>query len=181
MFTFGRVISATDYEVVAAQAPGVTRVAARWTFDGAGQRTLVTVYVGGAPAAAEAASVALAGVADPNRLVSVVGANPIELGLSCTLVVAADRQAALVVAAATGGDLRPGGRPVQPGPHGDRAAAVPQRGRRRADGARRHRGPRPGGDVGRQQVLDDVFDPGDGSFFDLPPGNVTIEAANAGA
>ena len=46
MFTFGRAISATDYEAVASQAPGVTRAAAYWTFDEAEQRTLVTVYVG---------------------------------------------------------------------------------------------------------------------------------------
>ena len=46
MLTFGRAISATDYEVVASQAPGVSRAAAYWTFDGAEQRTLVTVYVG---------------------------------------------------------------------------------------------------------------------------------------
>ena len=51
--TFGRAISATDYEQIAAQAPGVNRAAASWTFDQAEQRTLVTVYVGGDPAAVE--------------------------------------------------------------------------------------------------------------------------------
>ena len=89
VFTFGRAISATDYEVVAAQAPGVNRVAASWTFDGTAQRTVVTIYVGDDPAAAAAAAAALAGAEDPNRPVSVIAANPIELGLSCTLVVAA--------------------------------------------------------------------------------------------
>jgi hypothetical protein len=180
VFTFGRVISATDYEVVAAQAPGVTRVAARWTFDGAGQRTLVTVYVGGAPAAAGAASVALAGVADPNRLVSVVGANPIELGLSCTLVVAADRQTATVIAAATTAICDPAAGLFSPGRMG-----IGQRLYRSAVAAALM-GP---GVIAVHdlavtwagRVLDDVFDPGDGSFFDLPPGKVTIEAANADA
>ena len=143
--TFGRAISATDYEVAAAQAPGVNRVAASWTFDGTAQRTLVTVYVGDDPAAAAAAAAALAGAEDPNRPVSVIAANPIELGLSCTLVVAAGRQVPAVVAAATAAVCDPATRPVQPRQHGHRATALPQRRRRRAHGARRRRRPRPGG------------------------------------
>ena len=59
--TFGRAISATDYERIAAQAPGVSRAAAYWTFDKAEQRTLVTVYVGDGDAAVAAAEAALAG------------------------------------------------------------------------------------------------------------------------
>ena len=83
VFTFGRAISAVDYEVVASQAPGVSRVAAYWTFDGTAQRTLVTVYVGDDQAAAAAASAALAAADDPNRPVSVRRATPVELGLAC--------------------------------------------------------------------------------------------------
>ena len=56
VFTFGRAISATDYEQVAAQAPGVSRATAYWTFDAAEQRTLVTVYVDDDQAAVAAAS-----------------------------------------------------------------------------------------------------------------------------
>ena len=33
VFSFGRAISAADYEVIASQAPGVTRAKAYWTFD----------------------------------------------------------------------------------------------------------------------------------------------------
>ena len=101
VFTFGRAISALDYEVVAAQAPGVARVAASWTFDGTQQRPLVTVYVGDDQAAAAAAAAALAGADDPNRPVSVLAATAVTLRLSCTLVVAADRQAATVTTAVT--------------------------------------------------------------------------------
>ena len=31
-----------------------------------------------------------------------------------------------------------------------------------------------------QRVLGEVFDPGETSYFDLPPGNVTIGGVNAG-
>jgi hypothetical protein len=101
IFTFGRAISAVDYEVVAGQAPGVSRVAAYWTFDGAEQRTTVTVYVGGDADAVTAAGAALAGSDDPNRPVTVLGAAPIGLSLSATLIVAADYQVPAVVSAAT--------------------------------------------------------------------------------
>jgi hypothetical protein len=98
VFTFGRAISAVDYEVIAGQAPGVSRVAAYWTFDGAEQRTMVTIYVGGDAAAASAA---LAGSDDPNRPVTVLSATPIALSLSATVVVDADYQVPAVVSAAT--------------------------------------------------------------------------------
>ena len=101
VFTFGRAVSAVDYEVVASHAPGVSRVAAHWTFDGTEQRTLVTVYVGDDQAAVAAASAALAVAGDPNRPVSVRLATKVELGLAATLVVAADREVPAVVAAAT--------------------------------------------------------------------------------
>ena len=65
--TFGRAISVTDYEVIAAQTPGVSRTAASWTFDRAGQRTLVTISVDGGQAAAAAVSAALSGAGDRNR------------------------------------------------------------------------------------------------------------------
>jgi uncharacterized phage protein gp47/JayE len=100
VFTFGRAISAVDYEVVAAQAPGVARVSAVWRFDGTQQRTLVTVFVGDDANAVAAATAALAGADDPNRPVSVQQATPIELELSCTLVVAANREVDPVRAAA---------------------------------------------------------------------------------
>ena len=93
------------------QAPGVNRAVASWTFDQAGQRTLVTVYVGSDPAAVEAASTALADVEDPNRRVVVTAAQAIELSLSARLAAAAGQSASAVLTAAKVAR----GRPVQPG------------------------------------------------------------------
>jgi hypothetical protein len=92
VFTFGRAISGVDYEIVAGQAPGVSRVSAVWGFDEATQRTAVTVYVGDDEGALTSAEAALAGAEDPNRPVSVLLATARPLALSCTLLVAADRQ-----------------------------------------------------------------------------------------
>ncbi|MGZ4649420.1 MAG: baseplate J/gp47 family protein, partial [Kineosporiaceae bacterium] len=179
VFTFGRAISATDYEAVASQAPGVSRVAAYWTFDGARQRALVTVYVGDGQAAAGAASAALAGAGDPDRPVSVAGANPIELGLSCTLVVAAGKQVPAVVTAATAAVSDPAGGLFSPGRMG-----IGQRLYRSAvDAALGVPGVVAVHDLEvtwAERVLDDVFDPGEGSFFGLPPDNVTIVGVNTG-
>ncbi len=101
VFTFGRAVSADDYEVIASQAAGVTRAKAYWTFDADEQRTLVKIYVNNDAGGVLTASQALAGSDDPNRPVSVVAAQPISLSLSCTLVVAADQVLDDVVAAAT--------------------------------------------------------------------------------
>ncbi len=187
VFTFGRAISAIDYQVVASQAPGVNRAAASWTFDSTAQRTLVTVYVGDDQAAVAAASAALAGAEDPNRPVWVVAANPIELSLSCTLVVAADRQVPAVVAAATAAISDPAGGLFSPG-----RMRIGQRLYRSAVAAALTV---PGvvavhnltvtWPVGGQPdvvlLLEDAFDPGEGSFLELAPGNVTIVGVNAGA
>ena len=187
VFTFGRAISATDYQIVAAHAPGVNRAAASWTFDGTAQRTLVTVFVGDDQAAAAAASAALAGAEDPNRPVQVVAANPIELGLSCTLVVAADRQVPVVVSAAIAAISDPAAGLFSPGRMG-----IGQRLYRSAVAAALTV---PGvvavhnltvtwpvsGQPGVVLLLGDVFDPGEGSFFELAPGSVAIVGVNAGA
>jgi len=100
VLTFGRAISADDYETVAALAPGVARARAYWTWDSTTQRALVKVYVGDDEGAASSASGALEGAEDPNRPVAVEQATPIELVLRCTLLVAVDRVPASVQAAA---------------------------------------------------------------------------------
>ena len=77
VLTFGRAVSVFDYEAIAAQAPGVTRVRATWSWDDVRQRTAVTIYVGDdAGAVASARSVVLA-AGDPNRPVTVCVATPI--------------------------------------------------------------------------------------------------------
>jgi hypothetical protein len=193
IFTFDRAISATDYKVVASRAPGVARAAAYWTFDRTEQRTLVTIYVGDGQAAAAAASAALAGSEDPNRPVFVRVATPVTLGLSCTLVVAADRQVPAVVGAATAALCDPAGGLFSPTRMGigqrlyrsavDAALMVPgavavhdltvswfpEQATGRSSMA-----------LSRPLVLDEFSDPGVGWFFDLPSGNVSIVGVSAG-
>ena len=79
VLTFGRAISVDDYEVIAAQAPGVARARAYWSWDAGLQRALPTVYVGDDGAALQAARDALAGSDDPNRSLAVKAATPVDL------------------------------------------------------------------------------------------------------
>lgn len=84
VLTFDRAVSGDDYETIAAQAPGVARARAYWTWDAAEQRSLVVVYVGDDASAVTAANTALRNAADPNRpvLVKRAIAIPIRLNLS---------------------------------------------------------------------------------------------------
>jgi hypothetical protein len=100
VLSFGRAISADDYETIAAGTPGVSRARAYWTWDEQAQRTLVKVYVGDDAAASSLATAALAGAADPNRPVVAKPAVAIELTMSCALVIAVGRVAPDVLAAA---------------------------------------------------------------------------------
>jgi Baseplate J-like protein len=171
--TLGRAISATDYEQIAAQAPGVNQAAASWTFDRTQQRTLVTVYVSGGPAAVTAAITALAGTEDPNRPVVVTAANPIELSLSCELVVADGQQVDAVLdaaQAAVGGLFGPSGMGLGQRLYRtaiDAALLVPG-----VTAVRRLEVTGPG------QALGEVLDPGPGAYFDLPPDQADITAVN---
>jgi Baseplate J-like protein len=95
VFTFGRAVSALDYQVIAAQSAGVSQAQGIWSFDNKTQRTTVTIYVAGtdsspasSAAAQTAAQAALAGSEDPNRPVTVLAASPILLQISATLIVA---------------------------------------------------------------------------------------------
>ena len=101
VLTFGRAISADDYEAVAAVAPGVARARAYSTWNAAQQRTSVILYVGDDANAQSAAQAALAGAEDPNRPVTVQLATTIALAVTGTLVVAANRNPEPVLAAAT--------------------------------------------------------------------------------
>jgi hypothetical protein len=92
VLTFGRAVSADDYEVIAAQTPGVTRAKAYWVWDGTQQRTLVSLYVGDDANAVIAAKLALAKAADPNRPVKVSQARTLRARVTFTALVAADRQ-----------------------------------------------------------------------------------------
>lgn len=87
VLTFGRAVSADDYEVIAAQAPGVTRARSYWAWDDDQQRMLVKVYVGDDANAVSRAETALAGASDPNRPLRVLPAQPVPVTMSLTLVV----------------------------------------------------------------------------------------------
>ena len=147
-FTFGRAISATDYEIVASRAPGVARAAAVWTFDRAAQRTLVTVYVGDDQAAVgrgERGARRVRGPEPAGRRARRGAVHPPAVlhprGRRRPAGSGGDRRG-------DGGALRPGERPVQPGADGHRPAPLPQRHRGRAHGPGRRRRARPHGDAG---------------------------------
>ena len=78
VLTFGRAISADDYEAIAAQAPGVQRAQAVYGWNAAEQRSAVTLYVGDTDQAVQSARDALQVSADPNRPVSIIKATAVE-------------------------------------------------------------------------------------------------------
>jgi predicted phage baseplate assembly protein len=174
----GRAISATDYESIAAQAPGVSRAAAYWTFDQAEQRTLVTVYVGDDPDAVASAYTALAGAWDPSRPVQVVAAAPVELSLSGRLVVAASQPGSAVITAAKAALSAPAGGLFSSGRMG-----IGQRLYRSAiDAALMVPGVTAVHELEvttAEHVLGEVLDPGDGAYFALPPHKIQIKAVSA--
>jgi predicted phage baseplate assembly protein len=96
--TFDRTVSASDYETMAGQAPGVRRAKAHWAFDGVQQRALVTVFVGDTPDAVTTARAAIAASNDPNRHFTVALARKLDLSLSLRLRVSADREPEAVIA-----------------------------------------------------------------------------------
>lgn len=98
VLTFGRAISADDYEAIASRAPGVGRVRAIYGWDAQDQRATVKLHVGDDLAAVDSAREALRLSADPNRTVSVIAATPVPVGLFVRLRVSPDRIAAEVVA-----------------------------------------------------------------------------------
>ncbi len=98
VLTFGRAISADDYEAIASRAPGVKRVRAIYGWDAQDQRATVKLHVGDDPAAVDSAREALRLSADPNRAVSVLPATPVPIGIGVLIRVSADRIAADVVA-----------------------------------------------------------------------------------
>jgi predicted phage baseplate assembly protein len=107
VLTFGRAVSAADYEAIAANAPSVTRARAYYSWDGQRQRATVVVYVGDDRGAADAAQLAIDSARDPNLPAKLVLATPIQLDLTATVAYDARfDQAALLpqVIAALAGD-----------------------------------------------------------------------------
>jgi hypothetical protein len=180
VLTFGRSVSGDDYAAVAAAAPGVSRAEAVWAWDAGEQRPTVRVYVGDAAGAVQSARHALTAQADPNRPLVVLPAEANEAALALTVLLdptyVVDPVLAAVTAALTGpqGLFAPGvlaiGNPLYRSRIEEVVLAV--------DGATavpalaltywsNHKpttssGPR--------------FDPGDGGYFVLPVGALTLGA-----
>jgi hypothetical protein len=87
VLTLGRAVSADDFQVIAAQAPGVTRAAAAFGFDPIQQRPRVTVWVGDDQNAVASATRAIAATADPNRLPAVTAATRVPITVSLSIAV----------------------------------------------------------------------------------------------
>jgi len=87
VLTFGRAVSADDYEAIAAQAPGVKRTKSVWSFDASSQRALPNIYVGDDSIAVTSARLALSLAADPNRpcKISLAKKVPIQLKLELSI------------------------------------------------------------------------------------------------
>lgn len=107
VLTFGRAISADDYETIAAQAPGVARARSYWIWDAVQQRMMVKVYVGDDANAVSSANTALAGASDPNRPLKVYLASTLPVTLGMTLVVDPSYVATDVLAAVTAAFIDP--------------------------------------------------------------------------
>ncbi len=182
--TFGRAVSADDYEVIAATAPGVARARSYWTFDALEQRALVTVFVGDAAAAVNAARAALAAAGDPNRPVTVKPATAVPVTLELTLELDPSRAPAAVVAAATAALVDP-----DVGLFGQRAVRIGQPVYASAIDAacvgvpgvlavhqltfRADRG------AGLAVEAGPRLDPGEGAFFQLQPAGLTVHQEGA--
>jgi hypothetical protein len=182
VFTFGQAVSALDYEAVAGQAAGVSLAKAYWTYDATAQRSLVKIYVNDDAGGVATATQALAGSGDPNRPVTVAAAQPIALSVSAALVLAANAVASDVVAAAATALTDPT----------TGAFSLSQMGvgqwlyRSRVASALSV----PGVVAVRQLAvtwtatsgpldLGQVADPGEGAYFQLSPGNLTLTTVTA--
>ena len=107
VLTFGRAVSAADYAVIAAGAPGVTRAKGSFAFDGPSQRARITIYVSGDASAVSTATERIAGAADPNRPFKVLAATLVPIRISATIVVDPTRIAADVLTAVRSALLDP--------------------------------------------------------------------------
>jgi hypothetical protein len=85
VLTFGRAVSAADYEAIAASAPSVTRARAYYSWNAQRQRASVVVYVGDDTGACTEAQHAIDAARDPNLPATVTLATPFHLHVSFTL------------------------------------------------------------------------------------------------
>jgi len=107
VLAFGRAISSDDYETIAAQAPGVARARAYWSWNPLQQRMMTQIYVGDDANAVKAANTALANACDPNRPLQVTQAQSFTIGITLTLLINPIYATTDVVAAATAALIDP--------------------------------------------------------------------------
>jgi uncharacterized phage protein gp47/JayE len=101
VLTFGRAVSAPDYEAIAAQIAAGTRVSALWGWDATNQRGAVTVYVADNGSILTNVQNGLAAVCDPNRPPKIVPATPIPVLLFIELLITPGADGPTVEAAVT--------------------------------------------------------------------------------
>ena len=180
--TFGRAISGDDYQIVAAQAPGVSRAGAVWAWDPDEQRAVTIVYVGDDDNAVASARAALTAAADPNRRILVQLAVPTVVRLRMTLLIDRDHVADAVVSAARsallgspGGLFAPGVLAVGEVLYRSRIESICS-----VPGVlavhhlrMRWHGKRPG--TVPRDVRGPRFNPGQGGYFDLADARLTID------
>ena len=94
VLTFGRAVSAADFEAIAASVANGNRVSASWAWDSARQRGAVTIHVAGDPATLADVTAALAASGDPNRPVNVVAAQPLAVLVAMEVLISAGAAAA---------------------------------------------------------------------------------------
>ncbi|HYP62821.1 MAG TPA: baseplate J/gp47 family protein [Acidocella sp.] len=101
VLTFGRAVSAPDYEAIAAQIAAGTRVRAVWGWDAVNQRGAVTVYVADDGGILANVRNGLLAVCDPNRPPVVIAATPIPVVLAIELLISPGADAPTVQTAVT--------------------------------------------------------------------------------
>lgn len=179
VLTFGRAVSGDDYETIAAQAPGVARAKADWTWDPDEQRTLVLIYVGDDASAVNSAKVALRNAADPNRPVQVKQAIAIPIKLILNLRIDSSYVTTTVVAAVMTALLD-----ADTGLFGINAIGISQSiyqsqiyaTCQSVAGVIAVHGLQFWATTGNEFILDSRYrhDPGEGKFYQLSVGNLTI-------
>ncbi len=176
VLTFGRAVSVFDFEALAAQAPGVTRASAIWTWDAPTQRAGVTVYVAGEPNIVPSVQTLLTASGDPNRPILVQPATKKSVTLTLTLVLNPAYDAPTLVTAVTSAlstlfgpqNLRIG-QPLFDSNLEASCLAIPGVIAIRSSQFLVSGSPSPG----------PLHIPGEGAFFSLDPANLTITTQEA--
>jgi hypothetical protein len=111
---FGRAVSITDVEALAAGQPGVQAVQARWSWDAQMQQPVIQVWYLGAPAIATTVLESLRAATAPGTPIKATSARAVSVTMAVTVRVAPAYQAAAVRDAVTAALTAPGTGPLAP-------------------------------------------------------------------